>query len=113
MSSIHRHKELYNDTAAGTGDWVRLDNRYEEYGGRVLQSEVTAADTLIIQVTSKDVKGLTAAQEAAMLAALDAADITVLATVTADGPYLLEGPWSYIRVVKTGTAGVGKVQGFI
>lgn len=113
MSSIKRHKVLYDATAAATGDWVRLDNRYEEYGGRVFQAELTAADTLVIEGTTKDVKGLTAAQEATMLAALGPNDITAITTISADGSYLLEGPWSYIRARKTGTAANGKVQGFI
>lgn len=111
MSAIKRYKVLYDATAAGTGNWVRLDNRYEVPEDRVVQAALTAGDTLIVQATSKDQKGLM--DETAFLAALTAKDITVLNTFAASGNYEIDGPWSYVRVVKTGAAGNGKVQGFI
>ena len=113
MSSIKRHKILFDATAASTGDWVRLDNRYAEFEGRVLQTELTAPNTITLQATTKDVRGQTAAQEAAMLAALGADDIVNVVVITADGPYLLEGPWTFLRAVKTNSTANAKIQGFI
>jgi hypothetical protein len=113
MACQKRHQVLYNSAAAATGDWNRLDNRYEFPEDRTVQAFVTAGDTVYIEVASKDVKGQMGAAEAAMLLALLPEDITVLTSFTASGTYVIDGPWSYVRVRKTGTAGLGKVQGFI
>lgn len=110
MSQIKRHKVLYNDSAAGTGDWIRLDNRYGEHNERVLQAELTAPDTLVIEVITADELG---SMSDSYLDDLTAQDITILTTFTADGNYFMQGPWTWIRARKTGTAANGKVQGFI
>src|ERR1035437_8334733 len=110
MSAIKRHKILYNASAAGTGDGVRLANRFEIPADRVVQADMTAGDHLFLEATSMDVRG---SISDSYLADLTAADITILSDITATGNYEIDGPWSWVRVRKTGTNGVGKVQGFI
>lgn len=110
MTSIKRHKVLYDSSAAGTGEWFRLDSRYEESPSRAIQVFVASGDTLTIQGTTKDVRGSTPTE---VLASLEADDIVDIKAYTASEADNLEGPWTYIRVTKTGTTGTGKVQGFI
>jgi type 1 fimbria pilin len=107
--AIKRFKVLFDGTTAGTGDWYELDTRYEDDSTRVLQIELTASDTAIIQGTTKDVKG----PDKSFLDTLAPDEITNIVTVSADGFYNLTGAWRYIRVQKTGTAGNVKVQGMI
>jgi hypothetical protein len=104
-----RHHILYQSAAAGNGDWVQLDTRYEDDTTRVIQVELTASDTVIIQGITKDVKGI----DKSFLDDLTAADITNITTISADGFYNLTGAWSFIRAQKTGTAAVATVQGMI
>lgn len=107
---IRRHKVMYDSSAAGNGDWFRLDSRYEESSDRVIHVELTSNDTITIQGTTVDVRG---GNPATVTANLEADDIVDITTLSADGTYLLQGPWSYIRAVKTGTTANAKVQGFI
>lgn len=106
---IKRYKQLYNATAAGTGSWVELDIRYDKAPFRTLIFSVTAGDTLELQGITKDFKGI----DETWLTSLTASEITSLKTYTASGNDVLEGPWTHIRVVKTGTAGNGLVEGFV
>lgn len=110
MTTIKRHKVLYDATAAATGDWFRLDIRYDDTPLRTIQVELTASDTIVLEGTTKDVRGST---PALVIASLNANDISTITTLSTDAPYLLEGPWTYIRARKTGTAANAKVQGWI
>lgn len=109
MTSIKRSKVLYDSAAADTSDWFALDVRYDESPSRAIQVYVTTGDTITIQGITKDVKGI----DKSFLDTLTTADISDIKAYTASEPDVLEGPWTYIRVVKTGTTGQGKVQGFI
>jgi hypothetical protein len=107
---IKRHRTLLETTttAAATGDWFRLDSRYEEDPTRPIMGKVTAGDTVTIQVTAVDVRG-----EADPLDTITADDISTTATYTADFDDVLRGNWTHVRAVKTGTTGTTKIQGFI
>lgn len=109
MSAIKRTKILYNSSAAGNGSWVSLDNRYDQSPTRSLIISLVSGDTITLQAITQDVKG----NDKSFLDSLSSADIVSLKTYTASESDVLEGPWTYIRVVKTGTNGVAKVQGFI
>ena len=106
---IRRHKVIYDDSAAGTSDWVHLDTRYEDHFGRVLAIVLTAGDTVELQGTVKDVKGI----DKSFLDDLSASEIHSIKTYTATENDILEGAWTFIRVVKTGTNGTALVEGYI
>lgn len=119
---IRRSKTLYNAATAGTGAWVKLDSRYEIISTRTIQGTVASGDSIAIQATSKDfkpgnpypVKGVSAVlDETTFLNNLLPAEITTLITFTADFNDIINGPWSYIRVVKTGTTGNSEVTGMV
>lgn len=111
MTSIRRYKILMDGSAAETSDWVRLDNRYGGDIDRIINVDLTTGDTIALQGIVKDVRGQ---KPADFFTSLDADDISTIETFTADSTeHLLQGPWSYIRVVKTGTAGVAKVSGYV
>lgn len=111
MVAILRHKVLYDSSASGNGEWFRLDSRYDQNTQRILQIDLTTGDTITIQGTTKDVRG---GNPATVVVGLDADDIATIQTFTADNTdHVLSGPWTYIRVVKTGATGNAKVQGFI
>lgn len=107
---IRRHKELYNASAAGNGSWIHLDSRYENQPLRPFQISMNASDTIEIQGTTLRAKD---AVELATL--ITSSDITTLESYTgnADVNDVIVGSWTFIRAVKTGTAGTAKVQGFI
>lgn len=108
---IKRHKVLYDSSAAGTGDWFRLDNRYDESPERILQVYMTAGDTITLQGATKDLKGV---DSSTVTASLETEDITdIVEYISSNAGDVLTGPWTYIRIVKTGTTGAAKVQGFI
>jgi hypothetical protein len=111
MTSIKRHKVLLDTAAETTGEWFRLDNRYEKSSERIVHVDLTVGDTVILEGIVKDVRGSTPTE---VLTTVEADDIAVIETFTADSTqHVLTGPWSYIRVRKTGTTGNAKVQGFI
>ena len=107
--SIKRYVVLYNDSAANTGSWIQLDTRYEDYSQRTLQFTVVSTDNLILEGTTVDYKTI----DKSYLSTLPASDISTITTITSTGTYTLTGPWAYVRVRKTGTAGVGKAEGLI
>lgn len=110
MASIRRNKELYDAVAAGTGEWIALDTRYEDSPtSRPIRVVLTAGDTLTLQGIVRDVKGI----DKSFLDSLTADDISTLKVYTATENDLLDGNWTYIRAVKTGTAGRGLMEGFI
>lgn len=109
MTAIKRHKVLFDSSAAETGEWVDLDNRYSETNERAIQIDVTSGDTITIEGITKDVKGI----DKSFLNSLDEDDITTLGSYTSDDNDVLYGPWTYIRVTKTGTTGPAKVQGYV
>jgi len=98
-----------NQSTAGNSKWFDLDVRYEKISVRPINGTVTAGDTVAIQATTKDVKG----NGLSFLNSLAASDYTTLATYTTNFNDLIEGNWTYIRVVKTGTNGAAVVEGFI
>lgn len=100
-----------DQTAAGDGEWFRLDSRYDIDTNRILQIALTTGDTIAIEGTTVDVRG---GNPAVVTAGLTASDITTIDTFsTNDTLNLLQGPWTYIRAVKAGTTGTAKIQGFI
>lgn len=105
---IRRYKVLMDQTAAGTGDWYRLDSRYEEDPSRPLQINVTTGDTVTIQATTKDIRG---AEDPTTT--LTSEEIIDLDDFTATTSTLLNGNWTYIRIKKTGTTGNARVSGHI
>lgn len=108
--SIRRHKRLYDALAAGTGDWIQLDTRYDESpAGRPLRVVLTAGDTLTLQGILKDEKGI----DKSFLNSLLAEDISTLKIYTTSQVDVLDGNWTYIRAIKTGTAGKGILEGVI
>ena len=104
-----RFKVLYNSAVAANGNWIDLDTRYEDDTTRVIQVSLTSPDTVVIEGTTKDIKGI----DKSFLDTLTADEITTITTVSSDGFYNLTGAWTYIRVRKTGTAAVALVQGMI
>lgn len=109
MASIKRWVVLLDSTAAATGSWIPLDVRYDKETKRAIQGAVTSGDTITIQGITKDVVGM----DKSFLTTLETADITTLGTYTADFNDILNGGWTYIRAVKTGTNGRAKIQGFV
>lgn len=55
---IRRNKILYNASAAGNGDWISLDSRYEKQPLRPFQISMNASDTIAIQGTTVRAKML-------------------------------------------------------
>ena len=109
MTSAKRYVKLYNDTAAATSGWFRLDSRYEKISVRPIHFSITAGDTIVLQATVVDSKGI----DETYLNNLAASDIATIGTFVATGDELLEGNYTWIRVVKTGTNGLAVVEGFI
>lgn len=100
-------KTLYFSSGASNGDWIMLNPRDKE-NVRTIQVDMNAADTITIQATTK------AAKDKNELADIIAnRDIVVLKTYTGDTSFVdtINGPFTFIRAVKTGTAGVATVQG--
>lgn len=108
--SIRRNKFLYNAIAAGTGDWIPLDVRYEGHPeGRPLRIVLSAGDTLTLEGIVRDVKGA----DKSFLTSLVTTDISIIKVYTETEDDLLDGNWTYIRAVKTGTTGLGIMEGFV
>lgn len=106
--SYKRYKQLMSQSAAGTSDWLDMDVRYEAISVRPIQGTIANGDTIAVQVITKDVKG----NDKSFLDSLAASDITTLKTYTGDFNDLIEGNWTYVRVVKTGANGTAVVEGF-
>ena len=107
--NIKRFKELYNSSTAATSDWYQLDTRYDENMVRSLVVSVTSGDTVTIEGIVKDVKG----GDKSFLDVLVDGEIATIKAYTESGRDVLEGPWTYIRVVKEGSNGRAIVQGFV
>ena len=108
--SIRRHKILFDSATAGNGDWVRLDVRREEApSGRPIRVVIVAGDTLELQGILLDIK----AGDEADLTTLADKEIASLATYTQTENDVLDGNWTYIRMVKTGANGIGYAEGFV
>lgn len=105
---IRRHKVLYNDSAAGNGTWIRLDSRYEHEPTRAVQGVVTSGDTISIEGTT-----LEAIDRVDLDSIITADDIQELGSFTENFTDVLNGNWTYVRAVKTGTTGIAKIQGYI
>jgi len=110
--SIRRHKVLLDTGQPAdqtTGDWIAMDVRYDPTSERGLQGVIAAGDTVTIQVTTRDTKGT----DKSFLTTLGAEDISTFGVYTTDFNVSLPSGYTYIRAVKSGTAGVAKVQGMI
>lgn len=105
---IRRNKVLFDAATASSGDWVKLDSRYEEDASRAVHGTVTTGDTVTVEGTTLDKK-----DAAALSAVVTASDIATLKEFTANFADVLLGNWTFIRVTKTGTAGASKVQGYV
>lgn len=108
---IRRHKVLYDSDAAGTGSWIRLDSRREIDNTRAITIKMNASDTIAIQGTVID-----AIDATALVAKYDSTkDVVTLEEYTGetDVDAVLQGNYTFIRAVKTGTAGNAKVQGYL
>lgn len=103
MSSQRYFKVLYNSSEAGNGSWFALDSKFESSGGyRTIHGTVASGDFITLQGTVKEsVSGI-----------LDS-EITTIDTFTENFEGTLVGSYQFVRVVKAGTAGVSKVQGYI
>jgi hypothetical protein len=110
MGTVRRHVTIYDAVAAETGSWVALDARYDDNPvARSLRVHLEAGDTLTLQAIVKDVKGI----DKSFLDSLLAADITTLKIYTASEADTLDGGWTYIRAIKSGTAGRGVMEGIV
>lgn len=110
MASIRRTIRLYDAVAEGTGDWVALDYRYDDIAAsRPLRVVLAAGDTLTLQGILKDNIGI----DKSFLTTLLAEDISTLKVYTQSEVDVLDGTWSYLRAIKTGTAGKGILEGNI
>ncbi len=103
MGAIKRHKVLLDSTGSVTGEWFRLDTRYQDSTEHSLQIFTTGS--IRIEGTTKDVRG---GMEQDVKASIQPDEISELKTYTEDSVDVLTGPWTYIRAV-----GTGKVMGFI
>lgn len=101
---------MYDASAAGNGDWVRLDSRYEVDAGRSFTVSMNAADTVSIEGTVLDEP-----DHVALGAVITADDIVTLESYTGNSQEdgVLLGNYTFIRAVKVGATGNAKVQGFI
>jgi hypothetical protein len=108
---IRRHQVLIDQSAAGTGPWFRLDARYEVDPERAIQVSVGGGDSITLEAVTVD--GSRTDPEWDPNTDIVAGDITTLITYTADDNDILTGNWTYIRAIKTGAAGNGKLEGFI
>ena len=107
---IRRNKVLYNSSSAGTGEWFRLDSRYEIDPHRSIIIDMNPSDSIQIEATTVDAK-----DKNDLASKIVSSDIVVLDTFTGSSEVnkILLGNYTYIRIVKTGTAGIAKVQGYI
>ena len=105
---IRRHKVLYDATTEGTGSWIKLDTRYEEDPQRSVHGTIVSGDTIKFQGTTLD-----AADATELSSIISSDDISDLKTFTSNFNDTLFGNWTFIRVIKTGSTGSSKVQGYI
>lgn len=102
MTQIRKNKELYNDSAAGTGDWVYSTNKQWDQGKSYSVSwTISSGDTVQIEVTN-DVGSDSLVVGSPVVTTSEEFDDTTSGTQ-------VEGTWQAFRVVKTGTNGVLKV----
>lgn len=108
MVAIKRNVVLLDQSAAGNGDWVRLDTRYDQNTERGINISLTSGDTIEIEGVTLDAK-----DAVALAAIVESDDIGILGTYTESDADVLTGNWTYIRAVKTGTTGNAKIQGYV
>lgn len=116
MAGIKRHVVLYQDSAAGTGRWYRLDSKYEEAGTRGISIDNPGLDTISIEGTTKNVIGGVNPDGSAFDPETDIlpADIVTLNTyAAAETGDVINSSWSWIRVVKVGTNGTATVEAML
>lgn len=109
MTAIKRHKTLFDGSAAGAGEWFRLDTRYQDMEAAI-QVFVTNGDTIHFEGCSKDVRG---ANQVDVIASITDDEISTLKSFTEDTAEVLVGPWAYVRIRKEGTTGPAKVLGYL
>ncbi len=92
------NKVLYDDSAAGTGEWIPLTESPNDR--RPFFGNVASGDTIFIDVTT-----------VADATAVAAEDMATPRSYTENFCDVLVGDWTFARVRKEGTAGNSKVQG--
>jgi len=103
MSDIVLRRVTLLDVASvsATGNWYKCDYRYAPDQVRTVLGTMNASDAIFLEGTTDD------------------ADVTVSTIVTlettsaATFAFNLFGPWSAIRIRKTGTNGAAVVKGII
>lgn len=90
ISFTRTGKELFNQSAAGTGAWVDLDNHYNPSYYALYSVSLEGGDWAQVQFR---------------LNKSDDALVVTQATVSATGVVPIDAPARQIRVVKTGSAG--------
>jgi hypothetical protein len=117
MAAIQRNVVLYNDSAAGTGRWYRLDSKYEESGTRSIQIDMNAADTIIIEGTTIERLGGLNPDGSAFDPETDILPIDIVQLNSYNGNAeeadVLNSNWTWVRARKVGATGVAKVQGLL
>lgn len=108
MTTIRKSYSMLNTAAADTGEWIHLDYRFEPDQTRTVMGDLTTGDTVVIEATQ-----IKAKDKNALAAIIVAADITILESYTADFNDVLNGPWTFVRARKEGTAGNAKVNGIL
>ncbi len=110
MTQVKRYVQLLNSSLEVTGNWVQLDSRYAKDQARSLIVSIDAVgDTVTLQGVVKDIKGI----DKSFLNTLASEDIATLKIYTQSEHDVLEGPWSFIRAIKQGTAGLAVVEGMV
>lgn len=105
MTTFNSHV-LYDASAAGNGTWYRL-NRHCSADRGITISLADTADSIEIQTTSKRLNW----DDYDLAAIIEADDIGSAGTFTGESSFseVLQGNFTAVRAVKTGTAGNAKV----
>jgi len=92
LSFTRSQKTLLDTSAAGAGNWVELDNKYNNIYSALYSVSLESGDWVQIQ---------------GRLETSDRAAVFTIATVSATltSPGTISVPYCQLRVVKTGTAG--------
>ena len=106
MGTAFRQRDLLNTASAGAGDWYKLDS-FNDGDRGISITLVDTADSVQIQTTSKDL----AWNDYDLDTIITTADISNAGDFTGATSFskVLEGSWTAVRAVKTGTAGIAKV----
>lgn len=106
MGTAFRQRDLLNTASAGAGDWYKLDS-FNDGDRGISISLADTADSVQIQTTTKDL----AWDDYDLATVITTADISNAGDFTGASSFseVLQGSFTAIRAVKTGTAGITKV----